>query len=177
MFRNRKKRLMPELNTTSTADISFMLLTFFLVTTSMDSDHGLPRQLPPMPKPDEQQEVEMNKRDVMNVSLDAADRLTCDGQPVTLAELGQRVESFADDRHVISVQADAHTTYDAYFQMQNAIVKAYNRLRDREARAKYGHPYRQCSPDEREAIGKKYPMRISEAEPTEAALQGKEVTQ
>lgn len=175
MFRNRKKRTMPELNTTSTADISFMLLTFFLVTTSMDSDHGLPRQLPPMPKPGERQEVEMQRSDVMAVSLDEADRLTCDGQPVTLQQLAQRVEAFANDRHVISVQADAQTSYDAYFQMQNAIVVAYNRLRNREAQARYGHPYKQCSPEEREAVCKKYPMRISEADPSAAQQQGEEV--
>lgn len=173
MFRHRKKRMMPELNTTSTADISFMLLTFFLVTTSMDSDHGLPRQLPPMPKPEERQEVEMSRRDVMSVSLDARDSLTCDGEGVTLSELGRRVERFADDRRVISIQADARTTYDAYFQVQNAVVRAYSRLRDGEARRRYGHPYRQCAPGEREAIGRKYPMRISEAGPAEAA-QGKE---
>ena len=55
MFERRRKKV-PGLNTTSTADISFMLLIFFLVTSSMDTDKGLPRQLPP-PQQEQQKEV------------------------------------------------------------------------------------------------------------------------
>ena len=54
MLIKRRKHIVPELNTTSTADISFMLLTFFLVTTSMDVDRGLVRQLPPLDNDKEQ---------------------------------------------------------------------------------------------------------------------------
>ena len=70
----RKKRKMPSLNTTSTADISFMLLIFFLVTTSMDTDRGLGRTLPKPPEDEEQQ----NEIDVKERNLAAPDRRTVD---------------------------------------------------------------------------------------------------
>lgn len=192
MLRRRIRRGVPGLNTTSTADISFMLLIFFLVTTSIDTDKGLMRQLPPPPPADKLEELSVKQRNVLNVSLDEADRLTCDGRTVTLEQLQKEVESFvenaADDpskpektacnipllgacritaKHIVSVQADRRTSYKAYFAMQNAIVAAYNSLRDRLARNRFGRPYKACRPAEREAVGKYYPQRISEAEPSD----------
>ena len=152
MFRKRFRQQIPELNTTSTADISFMLLIFFLVTSSMDTDKGLLRQLPPL----QEEEVKPNdvqKEHVMSVTLDASDQLACDGTLLTPAQLTERVMAFvANDpkEHVISIQTDRQTTYEAYYRMQNAIVAAYNRLR---------------------AKGGDYPMRISESQPTEGGAQ------
>lgn len=168
----KRHRRIPELNTTSTADISFMLLTFFLVTSSMDSDKGLVRQLPPPPQQQENEEMEVKieRENVMNVALDAGDNLSCDGKDVTPAQLKAKVMAFVQSKpttHVISVKADPSTTYDAYFKMQNAIVAAYNRLRDKQARLSYGHSYAECNDDERAAVAKQLPQRISEAEPDE----------
>lgn len=199
MFNTCKRHRIPALNTTSTADISFMLLTFFLVTTSMDSDRGLPRQLPPIPKTHEEREVSVSQRNVMNVSLDANDRLTCDDKEITLEQLKAKVKDFVvnphnsatlpekhfvdipllgkcaiTDKHVISIQADAHTSYDAYFKLQNTIVMAYARLRNNLAMQRFGHSFRECSASEREAIMKYYPQRISEAEPTHNTNKGGE---
>lgn len=164
-------RKIPELNTTSTADISFMLLTFFLVTSSMDSDKGLARQLPPMPQETEEAvEANVHSDNVMNVSLEAGDRLFCDGKEVTTEQLRQKVMTMAKAKpkqHIVSVKADPNTSYEAYFKMQNAIVAAYNSLREREARRRYGHRYAECSQEERQQVAQAYPQRISEAEPEE----------
>lgn len=190
MFNRRRRHGFPQLNTTSTADISFMLLTFFLVTTSMDTDKGLQRQLPPMPEQQEEREVSVKERNVMNVSIDDNDILRCDGKVVGVGELTAKVEAFVAnksnsatmpeksvrdipplgrcqvaDKHVISVKASANASYDAYFHMQNAIVAAYNHLRNQLAQSRFGHSYGECSPEERAAIAKCYPERISEAEP------------
>lgn len=171
-------RKMPELNTTSTADISFMLLTFFLVTSSMDSDKGLPRQLPPMAQETEAEtEAAVSRDNVMDVALVNGDRLLCDGKEVTLRELRSKVLALAKSKpmqHIISVKAAPQTSYDAYFKMQNTIVSAYNALRDREARKSYGHAYSECSDSERAVIAKKWPQRISEAEPDENEKGGDE---
>ena len=94
MFRKRFRQQIPELNTTSTADISFMLLIFFLVTSSMDTDKGLLRQMAPPPV-EHQQPQDVNKDLVMRVELDAHDQLTCDGKPATLQELSEAVVSMA----------------------------------------------------------------------------------
>ncbi len=63
---------------------------------------------------------------------------------------------------MIAVETDRKTSYDAYFEMQNAVVAAYRSLREKMARQKYGHPLRECSQEEREAIMQRYPQRIAE---------------
>ena len=187
----RPKRNVPRLNTTSTADISFMLLIFFLVTSSMDSDKGLPRQLPPPQDAQQEEELLVKKRNVLQIAIDQHDQLTIDGQAATPQELTDRVAEFVanaqnsptmpeksqrevhllgltqvSDRHVLSIQVDRRTSYDAYFQMQNAIVAAYRRLRTELAVRQFGRPLEQCSPQERDALAMVFPQRISEAVPT-----------
>ena len=164
MFR-RKHREVPGLNTTSTADISFMLLVFFLVTSSMDTDHGLGRKLSPMDD-QKQEQQDINRSNVLQISIDDNDMLSCDEKTVTLDELRQQVESFVASRqnnhHVIAVETGRETSYDAYFNMQHAIVQAYHNLRERMAQKEYGCHFAQCSEGQREAIIARYPQRISE---------------
>ena len=165
MFRKRYHKQIPELNTTSTADISFMLLIFFLVTSSMDTNKGLLRQLAPPPI-EHQQPQDVNKDLVVRVELDAHDQLTCDGKAATLQELQEAVVAMAmvnRTDHVVSVQADRATTYEAYFRMQDAIVGAYHQLRERYAQGHYGRPYHRLTPDERSIVNDYYPQRISES--------------
>ena len=192
MFKRKKKQQVPGLNMTATADISFMLLIFFLVASSMDTDKGLPRQLPP---PDEENAIEQDllvkKRNVMEIVLDTNDRLTIDGEPATTQELTKRIMTFVananndatlpeksrrdvnllgltevSDRHVLSLQVDRETSYNAYFDMQNAIVRAYALLRNQLAHKHFGHSLSLCSQEERDALAMVYPQRISEAEAT-----------
>jgi biopolymer transport protein ExbD len=132
MFRWKQKQSeVPELNTTSTADISFMLLVFFLVTSSMDTDHGLGRKLAPVDD-HHQEQRDINRSNVLQVSIDDNDVLSCDGKTVTLDELRQQVESFLASRqtsqYVIAVETGRKTSYNAYFEMQNSIVAAYRKL-------------------------------------------------
>ena len=161
----RRHRDIPELNTTSTADISFMLLVFFLVTSSMDSDKGLGRKMAPL---DEQQQemVDVNRSNVLQIRIDERDSLFCDDKAVTLTQLQQQVESFVaaqqTDRYIIAVQTDRATSYDAYFEMQNAVVAAHRVLREKMAQQKFGRPFSQCSEEQREVIRRRYPQRISE---------------
>ena len=161
----RRHRDIPELNTTSTADISFMLLVFFLVTSSMDSDKGLGRKMAPLDE-QQQEQVDVNRSNVLQIRLDERDSLFCDDQPVTLTQLQQQVESFVaaqqTDRYIIAVQTDRATSYDAYFEMQNAVVAAHRVLREKMAQQKFGRPFSQCSEEQREVIRRSYPQRISE---------------
>ena len=187
MFERRKKQSVPSLNTTSTADISFMLLILFLVTSSMDTDKGLARQLPMPEDQTEEQELVVKRRNVMELRLDDAGRLTCDGDTLGADELVGRIEDFVanaaddpqkperserevhllgrcrvSDRHVIFVDVSPQATYDAYFQMQNAIVAAYTHLRDDLAQRQFGHDYKDCTQEQREAVAMVFPQRISE---------------
>lgn len=146
-----------------------MLLVFFLVTSSMDTDKGLSRQLPPIDD-EAQKELDISRSNVMQIRLDSHDSLWIDNKTVAFADLQRQVESFVASRQtehfVVGVQTDRATSYDAYFEMQNTIVAAFHSLRDKMAMQRYGHRFSQCTPDERAVIVKRLPLRVSEAQPS-----------
>jgi len=156
---------MPTINTTSTADISFMLLIFFLVTSSMDSDKVLRRQMPPVPT-EELAPQEIDRSKVLTITIGDGDSLAIDQQAVSLAQVGQLVERFVPraghDAHVLKLDVSPNSSYDTYFQVQDAIAQAYDHLRDLRARQQYRKPFAQCSAAERQAVARYYPQRIAE---------------
>ena len=164
MFRHRPRRV-PRLNTTSTADISFMLLIFFLVTTSMDVDKGLSRQLPPPDLRPQTEETNVEKHNLMTLEITADNRLYIDQHPVRIADLRQTALHFIQSRgkqHLFSISIDPNSGYDTYFQMQNELVAAYNIARNEWALRKFGRRYSLCSQQQREAVKALCPQRIAE---------------
>lgn len=191
----KKKRKMPGLNTSSTADISFMLLIFFLVTTSMDTDRGLARQLPPPPEENaEVKDIIVKERNILNVRMNSAGNLMLedmDGQKfIRLEELRAIVKDFIANpkheenkpefhterlpyfgdveitkNHVISVQNDRGTPYKVYFNVQHELIAAYNELRDEISLKQFNKPYAELNEDQQKAVRDYYPQKISEAEP------------
>lgn len=169
----RKRQPSFGLNTTSTADISFVLLIFFLVTTSMDRDKGLMRQLPPLSQ-DEQPAVEVDKGKVLTLSITAAGRLLADGVPVDMSRVVETVERFAGSRgreHIIVLEISTDADYDVYFRLQNHLSAAYRHLRDRAARRLYKKTYGECSEAEREEVRRVCPQRVVEKYQEEGGLQ------
>ena len=164
MFR-RERRGVPELNMTSTADISFMLLIFFLVTTSMDVDKGLSRQLPPVNQTETQQPAHIREGLMLRLHISSNNSLTCDDEPINFKTLKNRVKTHVKQKgaeHIIQLEADRKSSYETYFKVQNAIVAAYQELRDERAQIKYGHAYSLCSDDEQAHLREDIPQRISE---------------
>ncbi len=187
----KKKKKVPGLNASSTADISFILLIFFLITTSMDTDSGLARRLPQPPdKEQEDAQIDVKERNVLNVRLNAAGALMCNSEIIEINLLRDRAKEFIQNpndlstlpeksaveidllgqcyitkNHVISVQTDRGTPYNVYFQVQNELVAAYNELRDELSKAKFGRPYDALNNEQQVAIRAYYPQKISEAEP------------
>ena len=185
------KRSVPELNSSSTADISFILLIFFLTTTSMDTDRGLARRLPPPPEDHLQQEdTKVKERNVLQVRINAMDELMIGSDIADVSQIREIAKEFIDnpdnlpnlpdktardidlfgtvyitDKHVISLQSDRGTSYSKYFEVQNELVAAYNELRDELSRRKFGKPYVDLNEDQQLAVRSYYPMKISEAEP------------
>ena len=186
-----KKRKMPGLNTSSTADISFMLLIFFLVTTSMDTDQGLARTLPKPPEEDElNNEIKVKERNILNIRINKDDMLMIGDDYVDIRDVKPRAKEFianpenrsnlpelkpkqikllgtrmVTENHVISVQTDRGTSYGVNFQVQDQLVAAYNELRDELAKQEFGYKYQFLTKEEQEAIREVYPQKISEAEP------------
>ena len=165
-MRKRNRRRVPQLNTTSTADISFMLLILFLVTTSMDVDKGLSRRLPPNEPPrQEHHQTDIDRRDVLSLRITADNRLLCNDVPMPLQQVHKRVEAFITERgkrHVIEVEADRNARYDTYFTLQNELVAVYNDLRNRLSKKRYGRAFALLDEDRQETIRHDVPQRISE---------------
>lgn len=167
MILRHDKRTVPQLNTTSTADISFILLVFFLMMTSMDVDKGLSRTLPPVSDDNSTEVTEVAKDNVLSISLTASGALLVDGKAASVDGLRSRVVAFVGRTafrrsHMLMLDVDRRAPYDAYFHVQNEIVAAYNILRDGYARRKYGRAYALCTPEQREAVREYYPQRLTE---------------
>jgi biopolymer transport protein ExbD len=188
----RARGTIPEINAGSMADIAFLLLIFFLVTTTMDVDSGLQRQLPPMPE-DQPENVDIKQRNVFVVLVNANDQLLVEGEIGDIKSLRKEAKEFIANpgdkatlpekeikevpffgnypvsKQVISLQNDRGTSYERYIQVQNELAAAYNELRNELASQKFGKTY-----DELIALGEEekvkairtiYPQKISEAEP------------
>lgn len=167
MKRLRKPHGVPGLNTTSTADISFMLLIFFLVTTSMDVDKGLLRQLPsPEPQKKEQQQSVVDKANLMELRLTAGDTLLVNGKPMQVSQLKEETIRFVHrlgKKHLISIESDRDADYNLYFQMQNQLMEAYSQLRNETAQKKYHRDYALLNNDQKEQVRNICPQRITES--------------
>lgn len=167
MLIRRKQHEPPGLNTTSTADISFMLLIFFLVTTSMDVDKGLLRQLPlPEPQKKEQQQSVVDKANLMALRLTAGDTLLVNGKPMQVSRLKEETIRFVHrlgKKHLISIESDRDADYNLYFQMQNQLMEAYSQLRNETAQKKYHRNYALLNNDQKEQVRNICPQRITES--------------
>ncbi len=165
MIIRRKQHEVPGLNTTSTADISFMLLIFFLVTTSMDVDKGLSRQLP-APQKKEAQETDVDKSTLMALHLMAGGKLLVNDQPADLRHLKEETVRFvqkAGKNHVISIESDRDADYNHYFQIQDQLMQAYGDLRDDYAKKKYGKRYALLNSQRKDEVREALPVRITES--------------
>ncbi len=188
------RRDIPEINAGSMADIAFLLLIFFLVTTTMDTDSGIVRKLPPMPETDNNDDVEIKERNVFVVLVNRDNQLLVEGQLMQLNDLREATKEFIANpnndpnlpilepitvdffgtvnvtkKHVISLQNDRGTSFKTYISVQNELAAAYNELRDELSMQQFGKKYVDLDPekdqDKIDAIEEVYPMKISEAEP------------
>ena len=160
MFRRKEKRSVPGLNTTSTADISFMLLILFLVASSMDLDRGL-AAIDRTKKPS----AAVDSRRVIRLVIDGGNRVTLDGKTVTMKEIRQRAAQFVEANgkgHLIQLQTDRKASYDTYLHVQNQLVAAYNAVRNRRSSGLFGKTFDQCSREQQDQVASEVPIRITE---------------
>lgn len=166
MFK-RKRHNIPTLNTSSTADISFILLIFFLVTTSMNQSKGIERQLPPENKDKTVTVTDVSKKNILVLKLKSDGSILADDEPIKIGELRKHVIHFIEnkaerDKHIISVDAERDARYNDYFNIQNEIIAAYRTLRNMRALAVYRHPLEECTPEERMELREFYPQRVAD---------------
>lgn len=182
-------RKVPEVNAGSMADIAFLLLIFFLVTTTMDQDTGIIRILPP-PLDKDQPPPEVRQRNIMKVLVSSSDRLLVNDELGNINTLRAEVKDFMgihpDDgnypevsfktidilgeipttKGIISLKNDRGTSYEMYIKVQNELAAAFRELRDDLAMERFGRKFDDLILEEqKDAIEDAIPIRISEAEP------------
>ena len=180
----------PAINSSSTADIAFLLLCYFLMTTTMGTQTGLSRRLPPMPDPNQKvEDQKVNRRNIIIVKINSADRILAGSEPIDVSQLKDKIKIFltnpTDDpslpvmetteiegigtrkvsKGVISLQNDRGTSYQAYIAVQNELVKAVNELRDEASMREFGKKFLALEETQQKAIKELVPQQISEAEP------------
>lgn len=152
----------PEVNAGSMADIAFLLLIFFLVTTTIETDAGLDRMLPPMEPPEDN--VIIKQKNIFTVNINKNGQLLVEEELTDLKSLRTKAMAFLDnggapsgdplycnyckgkrnpessdnpDKAIISLKNDRETKYATYITVQNELVGAYNDLRNRESNRLY----------------------------------------
>ncbi len=186
------KREVQEINAGSMADIAFLLLIFFLVTTTMDSDTGLMRKLPPIQNPEDIQDKpdQINERNILEVLVNKDDFIQVEGEVIQLGELRAVAREFIDNPNeteempemidkqvnffglirahknaVISLQNDLGTTYGVYLAVQNELLAARDELKNELSLGTWGIAYDDLDEDRMMAVDEYYKVPISEAEP------------
>ena len=167
----------PEINASSMADIAFLLLIFFLVTTTIVEDKGVLVKLPPWSsEPPETQK--MKTRNVYSVLVNAENQLLVRGEPTNIDDLRSNTKKFisnpekmpnmAEDpkKAIVSLRNDRGTEYETYLEVYNELKAAYNELRNELAERRHGKLFEFCTRDQRDQIRSELPLVISEAEPT-----------
>lgn len=185
------KRAVPEINAGSMADIAFLLLIFFLVTTTMDVDTGITRKLPP-PVEDNDDEADVKDRNVLKILVNSHDMLLIDGKPGKVSGLKDKAKDFMtvhfnNDQYpevkeivveelgdkkiwvskgIISLKNARGTSYEMYILVQNELARAFNEMKEEASTEYYGVKYTQLVDNAKvKVINKIVPVRISEAEP------------
>ena len=191
------KRKTPGLNTGAMSDISFLLLTFFLLTSSINTEQGIPRKLPP-PKTEDAKDmkVDINKRNVLNVLVNFRDEISVNGDVIMVSDLKARAKEFFANptndpslpekvskpidgigdfqvsKGVVSLTNDQGTSYNMYVQVQNELQRAVNELRNETALQYFGKKFDALDSAAQRAVSTAIPMNISEAPPMDYSNTG-----
>jgi len=183
-------RKTPEINSSSMADIAFLLLIFFLVTTTMDVDTGIYKKLPPIPEDSQQNDdVKVKQRNVLSILVNRNNELLVNGEVLSISQLRDKTKEFflnptnsgdlpekalknvpyfgdvMVSKGLISLQNDRGTQYATYIRVQDELAAASRELKDEKSMQKWGKKYAQLTEDQKAAVRKYIPVQISEAEP------------
>lgn len=173
----QKRRLDNEINAGSMADIAFLLLIFFLVTTTIEMDKGIMVKLPPW-EPDRTLD-NIPPKNILSVKINAQNELLIEKERASVEYLRKRTKAFImnpDKRKdlpsnprkaIVSLQNDRGTAYETYVFVYNELKAAYNELWDEKALQDYKQAYNELNKENQQLIRNQIPLVISEAEPTD----------
>ncbi|MBI9059546.1 MAG: biopolymer transporter ExbD [Labilibaculum sp.] len=183
-------RKTPAINSSSMADIAFLLLIFFLVSTTMDVDTGIYKKLPPIPEEDvPQDDIKVKQRNVLAILVNRNNDLLVNGEVLDISQLREKTKEFIlnplnkEDlpekkpttipffgdvmvsKGLVSLQNDRGTSYEMYISVQDELAAASRELKDQKAMQKWNKKFEDLDEEQQNAVRKFVPMQISEAEP------------
>lgn len=173
MFSKSRQRSGVSVNASSMADIAFLLLIFFLVTTTIDTEKGIRVKLPPISNEPPKNLIDRN---VLSVRINFENAILVEGERLTINSLRaltklhimnpDRAEEYAisPDQASISLQNDRNTNYHTYLSVYNELKGAYNEIWEEQAITQYGLPFQELTRRNQLAIKKMIPLVISEGE-------------
>jgi len=180
MLKKRKRSRDIEIPTSSMADIAFLLLIFFLVTTTIDVDTGIYMELPP-PLEEDVPPPEIPQRNLLNVLVNATGDVLIDGEFVQIRDIRPMVKRFvtnegrdprlsdSPDDAIVSFKTERSAAYEQYIRVLDEIKMAYNEIRNEYARERFGIEYpvyrANLEPGQLDEVRNRYKQRISIAEP------------
>lgn len=182
----RRSKLMPEVNAGSMADIAFLLLIFFLITAAIPKDNGITRKLPPECPNGQICNTDVNKRNILQISINAENDIMINQNIVSINEVKDMVKEFVDNNGdktctycnglklktssdhpkeaIVSLQNDRNTSYETFVHVQDELTKAYLELRTAYSHKKFDKFPEDLSKAEMKQVKEAYPFTVSEAE-------------
>ncbi len=182
----KTKKSAPEVNAGSMADIAFLLLIFFLVTTTMANDKGIQRKLPRLCPPGENCSIDIHERNILRISLNGNQEIMVQDDIIEIDELKNMVKSFVDNngdssctycngfkdatssdnpsKAVVSLQSHSQASYESFIKVQDELTKAYLELRKAYAKNVLGKSLDDLDEKDMDLLKKAYPFIISEAQ-------------
>lgn len=177
------RRHSASVNAGSMADIAFLLLIFFLVTTTISADKGILRQLPNVCETEDCTD-NIPERNLLRIVMNEKQQIMVENEIVELSEIKNLVKAFVDNNGikkcdycdgkqvsessdhpkvaVISLSHDAFTKYNLFISVQDEITKAYYDLRTRYTKQAFNKTPDQLTKTELEVVKKAYPFMVSE---------------
>jgi len=171
------KRKLQEINAGSMADIAFLLLIFFLVTTTMESNYGIRRKLPPPEDKNQPPPPVIKKKNVLEIVINGNDQMMIEEEPADVKDVKKIAIDFITNngkdpkssdnpqKAVISIKHTRETSYKMYISVYNELIAAYNNVRNRYAKQKYGKPFEKLTEEEQKVVKDAYPQKIAESTP------------
>ena len=170
------KRELQEINAGSMADIAFLLLIFFLVTTTMESNYGIRRKLPPI-QLEKQDDIIVKKKNVLEIVINGKDQMLIEEEPAKVQDVKAIAVKFITNngkdprssdnpqKAVINIKHARETSYKEYISVYNELIGAYNQIRNQYAKRKFGKAFEQLTDAQQKEVKDYYPQKIAEQVP------------
>jgi biopolymer transport protein ExbD len=167
----RKKREGGEFSAGSMADITFLLLLFFLVTTNIDVDTGIGMTLPE--KVEDELIVPMSKERLAALLINENGDVLLNGEIIAIPQIGEtlidritsKIELPKNKKLVVSIKTDRNTNYNLYIQSLDQVKTAFYKVRNDYAMGKWGVKRKDVDDEQKKELKDKIPIIISIAEP------------